>query len=459
MVFSSLQFVFIFMPLFFSAYYAVPFKYKNIILLMGSFIFYFMGTVNNPEHFAIFVISILCDFYIGIFMEKYLRFKKLFLIFGIMFHLMLLCIFKYSDFILSELNINSFAEIALPIGISFYTFQGISYIADVYRGTVSAEKSLVEYAVYISMFPQLIAGPIVTYSCVKENLYNRKINRTRTINGIEIFIFGLAFKVLPSNPLGKLWQQVNVIGFESISTPLAWISILAYSFQIYFDFFGYSLMAVGLGHMLGFDFPKNFNHPYTATTMTEFWRKWHITLGTWFKDYVYIPLGGNKCGFIKTVLNLFTVWLLTGIWHGAGYSFLLWGITLFIIILFEKLYLKKFLNNKPILGHLYMAVIIPTTWSIFAVTDISDLAALLTRLFPFFGKSVWSTFRYDYLKYLKDYWIFLVLGLIFSTKLPYKLLKKIKNKYLIAIILASLFAGSVYCMYRGFDDPFLYFKF
>ena len=464
MVFSSLQFILIFMPIFFICYYLAPNRYRNIVLLMGSLAFYFVGTINTPYHFILFISSILTDFSIGLCIEKHPKYKKAFLISGIVFHLICLCIFKYTNFILSELGkiyngFNFFEEIILPIGISFYTFQGISYIADVYKGKIQSEKSLLKFTVYISMFAQLIAGPIVTYGEISDQLEQRKINRKLVFNGIGIFIFGLGLKVLLANPLGKLWSQAQAIGFESLSTPLAWMSVIAFSFQLYFDFFGYSLMAIGLGEMLGFKLPINFKHPYTSVTMTEFWRRWHITLGSWFREYVYIPLGGNRKGIFRTIMNLLIGWLLTGIWHGAGYNFLLWGFVLFLIIVTEKLWTGKFFNKHRVIGHIYMLFLIPLTWSVFAVNDIRQLGVLFARLFPFFGQGVWSIFRYDYLKYLGQYYPFFIVGILLSTKLPYRLLKQIKNKIIISIFLAVILAGSLYCMYRGFDDPFLYFRF
>lgn len=464
MVFSSLQFIFIFMPIFFGCYYLVPNRIKNVILLMGSLCFYFIGTLHHPAHFILFLISILIDFFVGLFIEQYGKYRKLLLVLGILFHLLSLSAFKYLGFVLGEVSrlFPAFAwttNLLLPIGISFYTFQGISYLADVYRGTITAEKSLLRYAVYISMFAQLIAGPIVTYSQVKKALRRRKISITAATNGIGIFIFGLGLKVLLANPIGKLWTQTCAIGFESISTPLAWMAIAAFSLQIYFDFFGYSLMAIGLGKMLGFNLPKNFDHPYQSLTMTEFWRRWHMTLGAWFREYVYIPLGGNRNGIPSTVRNLGIVWILTGIWHGAGYNFLLWGAVLFLIILTEKFLIGKFLNKVPFIGHIYMMVLIPLTWAIFAVEDIGQLGVLFTRLFPFFGQDMWSVFRYDYLKYLQQYYPFFIAGILFSMKLPFRILKKVKNRTVISGILTVIFGASVYCLYRGFDDPFLYFRF
>ena len=464
MVFSSLNFVLIFMPVFFACYYIVPDKWKNAVLFIGSLSFYLVGTLKTPYHFALFVLSIIVDFEVGVGIEKYQKHKKAILVSGILFHLAALSVFKYSDFVFSQLApfIPKLAEVpslGLPIGISFYTFQGISYIADVYRGKTKAEKSVLRYAVYIAMFEQLIAGPIVTYSRVKCSLKSRKINASAVLCGLGMFIFGLGLKVLLANPIGKLWSQTLAIGFESVSTPLAWMALFAYSFQIYFDFFGYSLMAVGLGKMLGFKLPKNFDHPYMSLTVTEFWRRWHITLGSWFREYVYIPLGGNRCSKARNLFNLLFVWLLTGIWHGAGYNFLLWGFILFLLIATEKYLTGKFLNSHPAIGHIYMILIIPLTWAVFAVSDMRELGSLFTRLFPFFGTGALSVFKYDYLKYLKEYYPFFIVSILFSTRLPYKLLERIRNSVLVPILLLAIFSASVYCMYKGFDDPFLYFRF
>ncbi len=464
MVFSSLNFVLIFMPVFFACYYIVPDKWKNAVLLIGSLSFYLVGTLKTPYHFALFVLSIIVDFEVGVGIEKYQKHKKAILISGILFHLITLSVFKYSDFIFSQLTpfipkLSGIPSLGLPIGISFYTFQGVSYIADVYRGKTKAEKSALRYAVYIAMFEQLIAGPIITYSRVKGTLKSRKINASAVLCGLGMFIFGLGLKVLLANPIGKLWSQTLAIGFESVSTPLAWMALFAYSFQIYFDFFGYSLMAVGLGKMLGFKLPKNFDHPYMSLTVTEFWRRWHITLGSWFREYVYIPLGGNRCSKARNLFNLLFVWLLTGIWHGAGYNFLLWGFILFLLIATEKYLTGKFLNSHPAIGHIYMLLIIPLMWAVFAVSDMRELGVLFTRLFPFFGTGALSIFKYDYLKYLKEYYPFFIASILFSTRLPYKLLERIRNSVLVPILLLAIFSASIYCMYKGFDDPFLYFRF
>ena len=235
--------------------------------------------------------------------------------------------------------------------------------------------------------------------------------------------------------------------------------LLAFTFQIYFDFWGYSLMAIGLGKMLGFKLPINFDYPYLSRTMTEFWRRWHITLGSWFREYVYIPLGGNRNGNSATIRNLFIVWMLTGIWHGAGYNFILWGTILFIILVLEKFCIGDFLNHIPLLGHIYMLFIIPLTWAIFAIDDMQQLGIFFTRLFPFFGQGAGSVFQNDYLKYLNLYYPFFIAGILFSTKIPFHMMKQVKNKRIISIIVLIIFGASVYCMFRGLDDPFLYFRF
>ena len=463
MVFSSVIFMGIFLPVSLILYFlAKERKTRNLILLLVSLVFYAWGE-------PLWIVAILLLTYVDFVFAKKVSVmsdnagRKKFLAVIVAVNLSVLFVVKYFDFFVSSMNSITGAHLPLlhirmPIGISFFTFQALSYVVDVYRGEVRPENPFY-VGLYISFFPQLIAGPIVTYNQVEKELHSRKITTAAVLDGIGTFIFGLGLKVLLANPIGKLWSQVCAIGFESISTPLAWLAIVAFSFQIYFDFFGYSLMAVGLGKMLGFKLPENFDHPYLSLTMTEFWRRWHITLGSWFREYVYIPLGGNRKGKITEFRNLLIVWLLTGIWHGAGYNFLLWGAVLFVIIGIEKLFLGKFLNKYPSVGHIYMALIIPVTWTIFAVEDLGQLGIFLSRMFPFFFHVVWSVFRFDYLKYLKLYFPFLIAGVIFSTKLPYKLLKRIKNRTVIWVILAVIFAASVYCMYKGLDDPFLYFRF
>lgn len=381
-----------------------------------------------------------------------------------------LFLFKYLGFVIQNLNgLFSYLkwdvsipaiEPVLPIGISFYTFQAVSYLADVYRGKVSYERSFFRFGTYISMFPQLIAGPIVTYSHVKSRLKRRKSSLKMIEGGLRQFTIGLGLKVLIANQVGGLWKDVEAIGFESISTPLAWMGLIAFSLQIYFDFYGYSLMAKGLGSILGFRFPSNFAHPYMSTSMTEFWRRWHMTLGSWFREYVYIPLGGNRRGALITFRNLLAVWILTGLWHGASWNFILWGLVLFVLISIEKLGLRKVLVKRPAIGHIYMLFAIPLTWLLFAVTDISQIAIYLQRLFPMFAPEREAAyFAGDYLKYGRLYAISLCAGLIFMTPAPRNLYNRWKKSPISAVVLLIVFWCCVYCMKIGMDDPFLYFRF
>lgn len=472
MVFSSLNFIFVFLPIFLLIYYISPAQLKNACLFIGSLVFYLYGVWDNPIYLGLLVLSIAVNYRIGIFTGRCRTgsIRKKWLVFGILFNLSWLILFKYAAF-LAE-NINALLELTgiggfmpaiklqLPVGISFYTFQAISYLADVYRRDTPYEKSFINFGMYISMFPQLIAGPIVTYSSIRRQIGGRKHHMKKVEDGLREFTIGLGFKVLLANRLAGLWNEVGSIGFESISTPLAWMGIAAFSLQIYFDFYGYSLMAKGLGRILGFQLPDNFRHPYMSLSMTEFWRKWHITLGSWFRDYVYIPLGGNRSGMLRTCRNMLIVWLMTGFWHGAGWNFILWGILLCLIISIEKLGLIRLLEKRPFLGHLYMMLIIPVSWLIFAVTDLKQICLYLQRLFPFLAPSGHFTYYAgDYLKYGKLYAVSLVMGLIFMTGFPEKLYKKYKYNLVTAAVLLVVFWASIYCIKIGLDDPFLYFRF
>ena len=453
MVFSSLPFVLGFLPIFFLCYYLIPCCHKNWELLLGSVVFYALGTTKHPGHLVLLLIAIMVNYFAARAMEYFPKLKSPIFFISVAYHLFWLAYYKFTASFFTP------ADFVLPAGISFYTFQGISYLADVYRKRYSAEQNILNLACYIMMFPQLIAGPIVVYPQVRKSMTQRSVSRIQVLHGISIFIFGLGMKVLLANQLGGLWRDARMIGFDSISTPLAWMSIFAFSFQLYFDFFGYSLMAIGLGKMMGFQFPVNFDHPYMSLTMTEFWRRWHITLGSWFREYVYIPLGGSRNGFFRTVCNLLIVWLLTGLWHGAGYNFLLWGLSLFCAILMEKLFYGDFLNRHPAIGHLYMLVLIPLSWVLFAADSLPDAMVFFGRLFALPPNGFFSIFRTDYLKYLDIYGVYLLIGFLFSTRIPYRLLQKTKCKFVIGVLLGLILAASVYCMWRGMDDPFLYFRF
>lgn len=471
MVFSSLEFIFIFLPIFLIVYFLAPADFKNLILFVGSILFYAVGTLDHPFYILLIAASVLVNFLIANTLESRKKGRRGWFLFGIFYNFGWLFLFKYADFLFSGINALfdtllpqlpfhlPEVNLLLPVGISFYTFQAVSYLCDVYWEKCRAEKSFVTFGTYICMFPQLIAGPIVTYTSVKESLYHRSCSMENLVHGIQLFIIGLGSKVLLANRIGSLWTNLSMIGYDSISTPLAWMGLAAFTFQIYFDFLGYSLMAVGLGNMMGFQLPRNFNEPYRSLSMTEFWRRWHITLGAWFRDYIYIPLGGSRNGMIRTIFNLLIVWLFTGLWHGAGLNFLVWGFVLFLLIAIEKLGLKNILDRYPVIGHLYMATCIPLTWMLFAITDLKQLGIFIGRLFhtkPLDGAVI---FQHDYLRYGKEYGILLVICILFCTRIPQILYSKIKNSPAEMIFLLAVFWASFYCLYIGLNDPFLYFRF
>ncbi len=471
MVFSSFEFLVYFLPGFLLVYYLAPVRWKNSCLFAGSLIFYAFGVRNHPFYLALIVCSVLVNYRVGraIGLAGRKSIRKRWLALGLVYNFGWLVFFKYLDFILENVNRAGawlgaswqipYLNLVLPIGISFYTFQISSYLIDVYRGKVRAERSVIALGTYLCMFPQLIAGPIVTYSSVNVQLRARKHSMAKVEEGLKLFTLGLGYKVLIANQVAGLWHQVNTIGYDSISTPLAWMGIAAYSFQIYFDFYGYSLMAKGLGKLLGFQFPDNFSNPYLSLSMTEFWRRWHITLGSGVREYVYIPLGGNRKGFARTIRNMLAVWLLTGLWHGASWNFILWGFMMFVLISVEKMGWGKVTERFRLLGHLYMALIIPLTWLIFAVPDMGQIGLYLSRLFPFLGGVEGNVFVGDYVKYGKMYGLSMIAALIFSTGLPERMYRKWKFHIVTALLLTAVFWGAVYCIYLGMDDPFLYFNF
>ena len=471
MVFSSLTFLFAFLPIFLVLYYCSPAKYRNGLLFTGSLVFYGIG---EPLYLCLIICSVLVNLGIGLLIDRSGRLsgKRLWLITGLLYNFGLLFFFKYTNFFLENINgvlrlchsstQLKLLELTLPLGISFYTFQIVSYIVDVYRGKVEADHSVISLGAYLCMFPQLIAGPIVVYSDVRRELHKRTITIHNLDDGLKTFILGLGFKVLLANRVGTLWNEVCTIGFESISTPLAWLGSLAYSMQLYFDFCGYSLMAIGLGKMLGFTIPENFHHPYLSRSVTDFWRRWHITLGAWFREYVYIPLGGNRKGRIRTIVNLGIVWLLTGFWHGAAWNFILWGVFIFLLEILEKNLLLPVLNHKSIaahiFSHIYMILYILVSWTIFAISDFNQLAMYLARMFPFFGMGH-TLNSYDFVKYLTDYGVLLICCILFCTAGPEKLYHRFKNKLGGIVIALIIFWYSVYYLAIGMNNPFLYFRF
>ena len=448
MVFSSMEFIFIFLPVFLLIYYIAPINWKNLVILIGSVIFYMWGSRENPEYILLFIMAIIMNYLLGKFIENNPQWKKAALFVALAYNLLPLILFKVA-----------IDQIVLPIGISFFTFQNLSYVLDVYRGKVQAEKSFVKYGAYISMFPQLIAGPIITYNEVREQLVTRKITVTRIRNGATIFLLGLGAKVLIANRIGTLWSDIQAIGVESITTQLAWMGIISYCIQLYFDFYGYSLMAIGLGRMMGFYFPRNFDSPYLSVSMSEFFRRWHMTLGNWFKEYVYFPLGGSRCSKGRMVFNLFVVWVLTSLWHGIQWNFLLWGMGIFVLIVIEKLWIGEWLNKHRFVGHLYVLSVTPIMWLTFVMTDWQQYKLYLGKMFPLFAGNENVIFATDYMKYLSTYGLFFVAGCMFITAFPKKLFRKHRKHIAMKGLLTAVFILSIYCMYRGLNDPFLYFRF
>lgn len=463
MIFSSLLFIFRFLPIALAIYYLAPAKLKNLALFLVSIFFYSWGEVR---YFPIMLGCIVGNYLIAILLGKNRDrpgVRRLLLVLTLIFNLGMLFFFKYTDFFLVNINAlfgTSFdlLRLTLPLGISFYTFQTMSYTLDVYRGTVEPEHNIIDLGAYVVMFPQLIAGPIVLYKDVAAQL---KVHKNRyTISeidaGIGLFVLGLAKKVLLANSIGALWDDVKLLGYANISTPLAWLGAVAFTLQIYFDFSGYSTMAIGLGKMLGFNFPINFNLPYISRSITDFWRRWHMTLSGWFREYLYIPLGGNRRGMKRQILNLFIVWCLTGFWHGANWNFLLWGFYYFVLLTIEKLWLHKPLEKGKVWPHIYALFFIVVGWAIFAVdTGMGDLAMFFGKLFiPQGGISAGY--------FVRNYGLSLLLGIFCSTPLPGRFYHKLcreKKEVLRIAFLAVLLLVSIAYLVDSTYNPFIYFRF
>ena len=463
MVFTSITFLYYFLPIVLLIYFITPYKYRNGILLLSSLIFYFYG---EPKYILLMIFEVLLAYFSMLIVSK--SNNKLLYILTIIIHILLLCIFKYLNFFTSNINsifnINlPLSNIILPIGISFYTFQIISYEIDVYKKRVNVQKNLLKLATYIFMFPQLIAGPIVRYSDIEHELDKRKHSFDNFSYGVERFMIGLFKKVLIANTLGELSNIL--ITSTDISILLYWIFAISYMLQIYFDFSGYSDIAIGLGRMFGFHFLENFNYPYMATSITDFWHRWHISLSSWFRDYIYIPLGGNRKGIKKQIRNILIVWLLTGLWHGANYTFIVWGLLFGIMLIIEKFILSKYLKNTPyIIKRIYTLFIVLISFVIFRADNINEAFNIIKGLFGFNTKVFSNSFT---IYYLKSYFIILLLGIILSTPLlsniitrlrKNNVLNKIINLFeplLIILILVLVTA----CLIDNSYNPFLYFRF
>lgn len=471
MVFSSVIFLFRFLSVFMIMYYIVPRRMKNFILFVGSLFFYAWG---EPVYVVLMLFSTVSDYIHGLLIDRNRGKKRatFFLVSSIVINLLLLGFFKYADFLIGVFNgvagtAFPLLELPLPIGISFYTFQTMSYSIDVYRGDAKVQKNLLDFGVFVTLFPQLIAGPIVKYRQVADELHDRPMDVHRISYGAKRFVVGLAKKVLIANNIGALWAEVSGMDYASMSVLTAWIGIVAFAFQIYFDFSGYSDMAIGLGACLGFHFPENFNYPYISSTVTEFWRRWHMTLSGWFREYVYIPLGGNRKGMARQIVNILIVWLLTGIWHGAGWNFLFWGLWFAFFLILEKLFGRKVWESLPRpFGRVYTILVVLLSWVLF---EVQTPTGILSYLQAMFGLNSAGLLDRQGLYLCGEHVVLFVVAIIASTPIVSSLVKRLehsKTGYAIAVyrlgekvIPPVLLLLSIAYIVEASYNPFLYFRF
>ena len=438
MLFSSIPFLFYFLPCVLILYAVSPKKLKNPTLLICSLVFYAWG---EPRLVGLMLITVFLGYVLGLLTEKYRKYKKLFLTLSVVLSLGFLGYYKYVDFFIENINAVTglsitLLNVALPIGISFYTFQLLSYNIDVYRGTVPAQKSFVNLATYISLFPQLIAGPIVRYSDIEKQLHERTHTLEKTAVGVRRFVIGLSKKILLANTLGEICEIFK--GSDDKSVIYFWLYAVAFSLHVYFDFSGYSDMAIGLGKLFGFDFVENFNYPYISKSITEFWRRWHISLGSWFRDYVYIPLGGSRVGRVRMLINILVVWMLTGFWHGAEWNFILWGLYFAVLLVVEKVLLLKWLNSSKIISRIYVLFFVVISFVIFNAVSLSEAIGYIGGML---GLGNYPLISAEAIFYIKDYLFVLVLGLIGATPIPKRLALKLKaTQWLEPIALVALLA-------------------
>ena len=466
MVFSTPIFLFYFLVLTLLVYYLVPRKLRNGVLLISSLFFYYWG---EQLYVSIMFLSTAIDYVHGLLVERCKargndRGARMAVASSIVFNLALLLFFKYWDFLAASLqavglNFMPVLNIHLPIGISFYTFQTMSYTIDVYRGDTRAQRSIINFGTFVTLFPQLIAGPIIKYKDLGDQIDHRTHSPEQFASGVQIFVVGLAKKVLLANNIGKLWDTILALPARELTTAGAWLGVAAFAFQLYFDFSGYSDMAVGLGRMLGFEFMRNFNYPYIAKSVTEFWRRWHISLGTWFREYLYIPLGGNRVSKPRLFFNLLVVWAATGIWHGASWNFLIWGLYFAVLLILEKAFLGKLLQKLPAaLQHLYTLFLVLVSWAIFAVEDFGHMGAYLKAMFGLGGGLTNDNVSYYFFSFLP----MLIIAAVASTPLAAKLWKRLPEKPRLALLPILLLAGLVFSTAYLVDatyNPFLYFRF
>ncbi len=457
MLFSSIPFLFYFLPCVLLLYAASPKKLKNLALLICSLVFYAWG---EPRLVILMLLTVFLGYILGLLTEKYNKYKKLFLTLSVILSLGFLCYYKYVDFFIQNINAITnlsipLLNVALPIGISFYTFQLLSYNIDVYRGDVPAQKSFIDLATYISLFPQLIAGPIVRYSDIEKQLNKRTHSFEKTTIGVHRFVIGLSKKILIANTLGEICDIFKASNDKSIL--YFWLYAIAFSLHVYFDFSGYSDMAIGLGKIFGFDFVENFNYPYISKSITEFWRRWHISLGSWFRDYVYIPLGGSRVGKIRLLINILVVWMLTGFWHGAEWNFILWGLYFAVLLVVEKTLLLKWLKNSRVISRLYVLFFVIISFVIFNAVSVKEAFDYIGAMF---GAGSYPLISSEAIFYLKDYWLVFILALIGATPIPKNLASKTRvTQWLEPIVLVALLAISTAYLVDGSFNPFLYFRF
>ena len=467
MLFSSISFLYYFLPCVLLLYFAAPKRLKNSVLLLASLFFYGWG---EPKYLVFMLVSIAQGYVFGLLIEKYRGMKrsKLFLTASVLFSLGLLGYCKYADFLIENFNAATglsvpLLEIALPIGISFYTFQILSYAVDVYRGSVGAQKNFIRLALYIAMFPQLIAGPIVRYADIDAQLAKRNLSLYKFGQGVAWFLRGLGKKVLLANNIGMTFDAIAAIAPDDRSMLTAWIGCLAYAMQIYFDFSGYSDMAVGLGKMLGFEFVRNFNYPYISKSVTDFWRRWHISLSTWFREYVYIPLGGNRVSKLKHVRNILVVWMLTGFWHGAAWNFMMWGLYYGLLLLLEKYFLAPKLQKLPdIVQQIYSFLLVLIGWVLFFSASLPDALVYLGNMFGIGGHGIIDSTG---LYYLTGNLILLVICFFCATPFVWKRFRRFALKpgnypsITATVVYAAIFVLSIAYLVNATYNPFLYFRF
>ena len=457
MLFSSISFLYYFLPCVLVLYFLVPRHFKNVILLITSLFFYAWG---EPRLVLLMLITIAIGYVLGILIEKDAEHKKLYLILAIVSFIGALAYFKYANFFVDNFNQVTglsipLVRVALPIGISFYTFQILSYNIDVYRGEVKAQRNPIDLAAYITMFPQLIAGPIVRYKDVAVQLENREHNISKVADGIRRFIFGLSKKILIANVLGEMCEGFRLSDEKSVL--FYWMYAIAFSLHIYFDFSGYSDMAIGLGKIFGFDFLENFNYPYISKSITEFWRRWHISLGNWFRDYVYIPLGGSRVKRGRHLFNILVVWMLTGFWHGAAWNFIIWGLYFAVLLVIEKTFLLKYLERTKVLSHIYVLFAVVVSFVIFNASSITQVMADIGGMF---GRGDLPLVSGEALYYLKSYAAIGILAIVGATPLPKKIVSKWKGlQYAEPVVLLVLLIMITAYLVDGSFNPFLYFRF